>query len=52
MEVNFSINLDLGKKEHSKKQQCVSSRCNCGEESTLEKWLDTIQKLAKSINVK
>ncbi len=51
MEVNFSINLDLGKKEQNKKHN-TGSCCKCEEESTIEKWLDTAQKFVKTIKVK
>ena len=48
MEVNFSINLDLGKNKENKKNNC----CTCSSENTLEKWLDTAQKIIKTVKVK
>ncbi len=48
MEVNFSINLDLGKAKGIKSQSC----CNCDKESNLEKWIDTAQKIIKMVKVK
>ena len=51
MEVTFSINFDLSKKEQNKKHNS-NCTCGCNEESNLEKWLDTAQKFVKTIKVK
>lgn len=49
MEVNFSINFDLGKNKENKKN---NSCCACSSENTLEKWLDTAQKIIRTVKVK
>ena len=52
MEVTFSINFDLSKNKNEKSKN--SSGCGCcpDGESNLEKWLETAQKIVKSVKVK
>ena len=53
MDLSFSINFNFGKNKKSDDLKSKSDRKqgNSNDESNLEKWLDTAQKLVKSIRV-